>query len=146
MSKRTDRMYQAIDEMKCRSAWQRGVREYALEFAEQIGELIDGGYEEEENLASPKLVEKMCLNGAPSWHEYSWGGCSLIYDRDIAERLCTPSELKKKKGGILRPNKREEWLDVQTRALFQAAVIVKRLARTVMMDRRRGDKEEGGNE
>lgn len=45
----------------------------------------------------------------------------LIYDGDIAERLCTPSEYKRKRGGDFQPNSRETWLDVQARALYQAA-------------------------
>ena len=45
---------------------------------------------------------------------------SIIYDSDIAERLCTPSELKKTRNGERKPNSREEWLDVQARALRQA--------------------------
>ena len=61
------------------------------------------------------------LNGAQDWNKYSWGGSSLIYDGDIAERLCTPSELKKTRNGERRPNGREEWLDTQARALHQAA-------------------------
>nr|DAP26633.1 MAG TPA: hypothetical protein [Bacteriophage sp.] len=61
------------------------------------------------------------LNGAQDWEQYSWGGSALIYDYDIAERLCCPSELKKTRNGERRPNSREEWLDVQARALYQAA-------------------------
>ena len=60
------------------------------------------------------------LNGAKDWNQYSWGALSLIYDCDIAERLSAPSELKKTRGGERRPNSREEWLDVQARALQQA--------------------------
>jgi hypothetical protein len=60
------------------------------------------------------------LNGAQDWDEYSYGGCSLIYNGDIAKRLCTPSELKRKRYGELNPNSRENWLDVQARALFRA--------------------------
>lgn len=43
-----------------------------------------------------------------------------MYDGDIAAALCTPSELKKTRNGDRRPNSREEWLDVQARALRQA--------------------------
>ena len=60
-------------------------------------------------------------NGASDWDQYSWGGSSLIYNSDIAERLCCPSELKKTRNGERRPNSREEWLDTQARALRQAA-------------------------
>ena len=58
----------------------------------------------------------------------AWGGCSLIYNGDIAERLCTPSELKKTRNGERRPNDREMWLDTQTRALRQAWFQIMRAA------------------
>ena len=62
----------------------------------------------------------MLLNGADDWKQYSWGGCSFIYDGQIAENLATPSELKRTDDGRLKPNKNEEWLDTQARALYQA--------------------------
>ena len=48
----------------------------------------------------------------------------LIYDRDIVERFYTPSELKKKKGGILPPNKNKTWFDVQAIAICQAIPVI----------------------
>ena len=54
---------------------------------------------------------------ADDWSAYSWGGCSLIYNGDIAARLCCPSELARTRNGDRRPNSREEWLDTQARAL-----------------------------
>lgn len=104
-----------------RSAWDKGVEKYALELLDDIIEGIDGGYYDADDLNSPALVEKMALNGASDWNEYSWGGSSLIYDGDIAERLCTPSELKRTRNGERRPNGREDWLDTQARALYQAS-------------------------
>ena len=96
-----------------------------------LGEQINGGYFEELDLTESKKVRAALLNGAADWSQYSWGGCSLIYDGDIAERLCCPSELKKTRNGERRPNSREEWLDVQARALFQAANRVCRHIRTL---------------
>lgn len=110
-----------LTENKDRSAWKKGVTVYALELLDDLEEQIDGGYLTEEIFDSPKLLNKAMLNGAQNWTQYSWGGCSLIYDRDIAERLCTPSELKRTKNGERRPNQNEEWLDTQARALRQAA-------------------------
>lgn len=107
-----------------RSAWLRGVGEYAEELLE---ELIDAIYYEEEHgkangqPVEVEDVEKWMMNGAPSWRDYSWGGCSLIYDSDICERLATPSEQKRTRNGERNPNSREQWLDTQTRALYQAA-------------------------
>ena len=95
-----------------RSAWARGVLAYAVELVEDLDSAAD--------LSNEALLAKALLNGASSWAEYSVGGCALAYDADIAERLCSPSELKRCKGGMLPPNGRETWLDCQSRALWQA--------------------------
>lgn len=126
-----EKLYQSIESEKQRSAWDKGVTKYALELVEQLGERINGGYFEELDLTESKKVRAALLNGAADWSQYSWGGGSLIYDSDIAERLCSPSELKKTRNGERRPNSREEWLDVQARALFQAANRVCRHIRTL---------------
>ena len=112
-----------------RSAWERGVNAYALELLESLEEAAAGGWFDVENIHAPRVLEKALLNGADSWSEYSWGGSSLIYNEDIAQRLCTPSELKKTRNGERRPNAREEWLDTQARALYQAANRIKCAAR-----------------
>ena len=116
-----EKLYQSIEIEKQRSAWDKGVTQYALEMVEQLGEQINDGYFDESDLIDSKKVRAALLNGAADWNQYSWGGCSLIYDSDIAERLCCPSELKKTRNGERRPNSREEWLVVQARALYQAA-------------------------
>ena len=103
--------------MAKQSAWSKGVAIYAQELKEFL---------QENNLEATK--ENM-LNGAKTWSEYSYGGCSAIYDADIAERLCSPSELKRCKGGDRAPNSRETWLDFQARALNQASRIVLRSAK-----------------
>ena len=126
-----EKLYQSIESEKQRSAWDKGVSAYALELVEQLGEQIGGGYFEELDLTESKKVRAALLNGAADWSQYSWGGCSLIYDSDIAERLCCPSELKKTRNGERRPNSREEWLDVQARALYQAANKICRHIRTL---------------
>ena len=119
----------AINLESPRSAWDKGVKEYALELVETLQEGIIGGYFDEKDMQSPNLLKRQLLNGASDWTEYSWGGSSLIYDEDIAKRLCTPSELKKSRNGERRPNAREEWLDTQARALNQAARMIIRLAK-----------------
>ena len=126
-----EKLYQSIESEKQRSAWNKGVTQYALEMVEQLGEQINGGYFEELDLTESKKVRAALLNGAADWSQYSWGGSALIYNGDIAERLCSPSELKKTRNGERRPNSREEWLDVQARALFQAANRVCRHIRTL---------------
>ena len=116
----------ALQERKDRSAWDKGVTVYALEMIEDAQE---AGYEE----LTREDCKAVLMNGADSWESYSYGGCSLIYDPDIAERLCTPSELKRTKHGERRPNSREEWLDTQARALFQA---YKRIATIIRYENR----------
>ena len=103
-----------ITAMPARSAWKRGVRAYALE-------MIEGA---ECEIATVADLKKELLNGARTWREYSYGGCALIYDGDIAERLCAPSEYRKTRGDERAPNSRESWLDVQARALGQAASLI----------------------
>lgn len=112
---------ESIENKPARSAWNRGVKSYAVDLLDELAENIQGGYIDPSDLESPALLKKALLNGAADCAQYSWGGCSLIYDGDIAERLCTPSELKRKRGGDLQPNSQETWLDVQARALYQAA-------------------------
>lgn len=103
-----------LESMKMRSAWLHGVNTYAIELIDSVNP------EELENVTNFESLEKLLLNGAKNWKEYSYGGCSLIYDTDIAKRLCNSSELKRTDNGQKEPNKFENWLDVQARALYQA--------------------------
>ena len=102
-----------------RSAWEKGVIKYAKELVDDLEPGVD---------YKPSELNKALLNGAMHWKEYSRGGSALIYDEDIANRLCSPSELKKTDNGRKRPNSREDWLDVQTRAITQAAMLIRSLA------------------
>ncbi len=116
--KKIEEIREALEERKNRSAWDRGVTFYALELLEVYEERAEYEGREAEDR---KEFKEWLKNGADGWEAYSWGGSALIYNGDIAERLCTPSELKKTRNGERRPNRREEWLDVQARALYQAA-------------------------
>ena len=109
-----------LKEVKCRSAWSKGVKEYAYMLLDNI--FMHSDYKA---INDCKSLHKELLNGAKNWHQFSWGGCALIYGGDIAESLCSPSELKKCKNGMLRQNKKEQWLDVQARALSQAENLIK---------------------
>lgn len=130
--KTVDEMRKALEARKDRSAWSKGVTAYALELVEGLEENLDRGYIAANTLKDSKQLEKALLNGARDWDQYSWGGCSLVNDCDIAARLCCPSELKKTRNGERRPNSREEWLDVQARALHQACRRVKVAARAAL--------------
>ena len=113
-----------VEQTKTRSAWSKGVKEYAEELVEELREGVEGGYIEAWELSNRKLFEKAMLNGADSWSQYSEGGCSLCYDGQIAKRLCAPWELRKTHNGADDPNPHETWIDVQSRALYQAAQLV----------------------
>ena len=113
-----NRIFEKIEHLNPRSAWNHGVMRYALELINSIE-------------VGEEITEKCLLNGAENWHQYSEGGCALIYDFDICHRLCTPSEIKKTKDGERRPNKRENWIDVQARALYQAAQLIMKIKKEV---------------
>ena len=119
-----DKITAELGARKDRSAWGRGVNAYALELVEELKERAEY---EGRNPEPGKECREWMLNGAQDWEQYSWGGSALIYNSDIAERLCCPSELKKTRNGERRPNSREEWLDTQARALSQACNRVSRL-------------------
>ena len=100
-----------------RSAWDKGVYDYAFDILEPLGDEL-------ENVKADTL-----MNGASSWTAYSYGGCALICDDDIAKRMCTPSEYKKylNAGPNSKLSDSDYWLgNVQTRALFQAMAKIRR--------------------
>ena len=109
-----------------RSAWREGVKKYVSDLVYNLSESCDFSGEipaEMDETEKALELERRALNGARDWVEFSEGGSSLIYDRDIAERLSSPSELKKctlRDGSIRDPNERENWIQCQGRALFQA--------------------------
>ena len=112
-----EKIEKALKKEKARSAWKAGVILYAFD-------ILD-------NMEDGEVTEKNLLNGAEDWKQYSYGGRALIYDVDICHRLCTPSEIKKTKDGERRPNKQENWLDVQARALYQAVRLIIKIKRGI---------------
>ena len=94
-----------------------------LDYAKETG----GGY-------TPRFIETALLLGAENWMAYSEGGCSLVCSADIAKRLCSPSEMKRKtsrSGMIMPPTRIETWIQVQGRALNQAWRLLRDTALTV---------------
>ena len=108
-------LYNAIEKYDARSAWNKGLKTFALEIVEQAEKFI-----------TCDNIKEIILNGADNYRDASYGGLWLIYDVDIAERFCSPSELKITKNGQRNPNSRENWLDLQARAAFQAVNLIKR--------------------
>lgn len=127
--KNIEMLINALEKRTGRSAWARGVNEYAEEIAESLKETAEYKGREPENIEE---LTAWMLNGARDWSAASWGGSYEIYNGDIAKKLCTPSELKKTRDGERRPNSREEWLDVQARALYQAARIIRNIYRGIL--------------
>jgi uncharacterized protein with von Willebrand factor type A (vWA) domain len=122
MEVRVAEVMERVMNTKARSAWKKGVVEYALDILDTLDEVIII----KDNKKIFEELKAICLNGADSWNAYSWNGCAEVYDSVIAQRLCTPSELKKTKYGERRPNSREECLDTQARALGQAFRLIYR--------------------
>lgn len=107
-------LYNNIACSNARGAWKRGVREYALDIINTMAE------------DEVEVTEVNALMGASDWHDYSYGGFALVYNRDIAARLCSDAEYTfHANRGFRSPNSCENWLDVQTRALRQAWELIK---------------------
>lgn len=137
------KLYELIDKLqgdiRCdrimRSAWSKGVFEYELDMIENI---ID--YYQNIDIVDIREFKSLCLNGATDFYMLSMSGCYLVFDDDIAKRLCNNTELKRTKNGKKQPNNFETWLDVQGRALYQAYVDLEIHAARYLMRRCNHDK------
>ena len=110
-----------VNNTKTRSAWGKGVKAYAFHILAQFEDWCR--FNEAEGLECPELDERTALNGAQDWSAWAYGGCGLVYNAYIAERLCTPSELRKlqyKTGAMKQPAPCTNWLDIEARAACQA--------------------------
>lgn len=117
-AKNIQAIMEAIEARKERSAWNKGVQAYALEMLERFEEWRRWNEENGESVL--ELDEVTALNGASDWSAWAYGGCGLIYNAYIAERLCTPSELRKLDGGARVPAGADTWCDIEARAARQA--------------------------
>ena len=119
----------AIETSKERSAWSRGVKAYALEMLERFEEWRE--WNEANGESVPELDEVTALNGAQDWRAWAYDSCGLVYDAYIAERLCTPSELRKLNGGTKVPAGAATWCDIEARAAWQAWRMIAEAVRVV---------------
>lgn len=114
-----------LEKLTPRSAWNQAVLSDAVDLVQNLdcSELPNSWAE----------LRALLLNGARNWQEYSYGGCALVADEDIARHYCTNAELRKvtRADGSIRPNASSQfsWLDVQARALSQAAILIRESAR-----------------
>lgn len=118
-----------VEKVKTRSAWSKGVKAYALEMLASFEESRQ--WCEANGESVPELDEVTALNGARDWSAWSYGGCGLVYNAYIAERLCTPSELKKLHGGARVPAGAATWCDIEARAARQAWRMIAEAVRKV---------------
>lgn len=116
--KEMQKIRERLTATKPRSAWDKGVKEIAEGLLDQYEEIVR--YQE----GTDPLTEKIVLNGASGWEQYCYGGCAMIYDREIAKTLCTPSELRRTDYGRKAPNSHETWMDVQIRAHIRAWALI----------------------
>lgn len=106
-----------IEQWHPRSTWDKGVKDLMFMIVEhECRNFLD------DFKAITKIDELKSLA-----KEWSYNGELLIYDQQIAEQFCTPSELKRTKGGRLPPNSKMLWIDIQARACFQAFLKLRNL-------------------
>lgn len=117
MKEVAEKIIKRLEQKRVRSAWNEGVRKYALWMMNNYKEWLEFD-------STLPITKETFLNGAVTWSDASYGGCYLITNEEIARILCNNTELKRTRNGELRPNKREEWLDVQARALRQSWLLI----------------------
>ena len=135
-----------VKAIKARSAWDAGVKNYALWMLSHVEDEVKKKNIDQITLGD--LVNHVgytsikigCFrhNAYDAAKETSEGGVFYIYDKSIANALCTKSELKKctrKDGSLRNPNPRERWIDCQTRAVYQALLLVQDCAARVTYER-----------
>lgn len=106
-----------LDESCGRSAWRRAVNVYCHEMLYMYEEAPSA-------VLSSDTIMNVCLNGAKDWLDYSVSGTFLNTEEEIAERLCTPSELKRcrnSKGDFYPRYDFAYWFGRQAAALSCAA-------------------------
>ena len=118
----TNELRMLVAEFPNRSAYKRGIKKYTDELLDNLEEMarIYKRLPKDEN-----ELERWLLKGAMNWENYSYRGYSLKFNRQIAERLCTPSEFKRKDGGRIAPSRHDNWFNEQAKALNYACLRIK---------------------
>ena len=110
-----------INRIKCRSAWNNGVKVYAVMLLENLKE---NGYKGRD-ITSPALLRKSLLNGAADWEIYSRGGCAMVYNGDIVKTLFTPARCAEYLNNCNKDNFSTDYIfDCQRLALQQAERLI----------------------
>lgn len=116
------------------AGWYNGVADYALDLIDSLDEM---NFDPSKDYTIDELY-KLMLNGANDWRQYSYGGSSLIYNDDIAKRLCTPSELERNHSSELPVAGYDSCLDMQAKALSQASGYVIRAYSSINSNKKAG--------
>ncbi len=118
-----------LQSKKYRSVWDNAISEDAINLLEIIidHDRIDSL---NDNIIDRDLFKKLALNGAKNWNEFSYGGCSYVYDEDIMKHYSIPSYIKKWNGQ--NPSSNETWLDLQGRAYNQACTRAYRIYKNIV--------------
>ena len=118
----TNELRKLVEEIPNTSAYKRGIKKYTDELLDNLEEMarIYKRLPKDEN-----ELESWLLKGAKNWGDYSYRGYSLKFSRQIAERLCTPSEFKRKDGGRIAPSRHDNWFNEQAKALNYACLRIK---------------------
>lgn len=74
---RLEELERVIKQRETYNSWGNAVKDYALEL---VARLREAGY----NKLDAHCPMCYLLDGAVDWRAYSYGGCSLIYEEDIA--------------------------------------------------------------
>ena len=85
---------------------------YAFELLEQVAEKNDL-----QNVQSFTDFQTKCLAGAPDWNRFSYGGCSLVSEYEIAKRFL-PNLVGDKTPKP--PHAAADWMEVQAKVLPMA--------------------------
>ena len=96
-----------------RSQYDRAKTEDCLAFLAELNALKNA------TIRTAQDLERALLCGASCWSQYSYGGCALVYNGDIAEHYLPPSKRNR-----VKP---EDLLDIQADALRGACQRLKRL-------------------
>ena len=118
----TNELRMLVEEIPNTSAQKRGIKKYTDELLDNLEEMarIYKRLPKDEN-----ELERWLLKGAMNWENYSYRGYSLKFNRQIAERLCTPSEFNRKDGGRIAPSRHDKWFNEQAKALNYACLRIK---------------------
>lgn len=111
--------------------WDKATAYYAYFLLDRYIEICR--WHADQNEAIPALSLLTVLNGALGWNQYSYHGCALVDDRDIAKLVLTPAQFAKWEQG--RKVTAEPLLDIQARALAAGWRVLKSAQRYADMIR-----------